>query len=484
MAFFHFHSSVGKRSAGQSSVASASYRAGEMLVDERTGVVHDYQKKGGIIEKMILLPDNAPRSFQDRGKLWNEVEKVEKRKDAQVYREFELALPSEMTDEQRSALVKAWVEKNLVSRGMVADVCIHRSRDKKTKKRGKNYHAHILCTLRKIDDSGKFGKKEREWNERELICSLRKDWAETLTKSMNELGINETFSERSYRDRGIEREPQIHHGGFADRIEVNEQIRERNAERDALTQTLDSLDKQIAQIEKSAQTRQRADSALADLLETIRLASEAKAKADAEAERKKEEEKKPVKVIEIEKTQETVKADSLSDKLVKQQIEQAQALAQSLKAEADALLAQQQFKAELERKAEAERERIRAQNEQRFRDAPMIQRGEIARGKIEAIFKEKIWLIDGKKVPVFSRDGYQLGDEIVVQYRADGKWVLCTEAEMREHEQKQREAQQAREAVKTAHTAPAAPAPAKPEPSKGKAPSPGLKGPKKGGMSM
>src|SRR5262245_60211217 len=128
MAIYHFSGTVISRSQGRSAVACSAYRAAEKLQDDRTGREHDYTHKQDVTHTEILLPDNAPQWMADREKLWNVVEANEKRKDAQLAREFNFALPRELTLEQNIELAKDFVKEAFVSKGMVADLCIHNDR--------------------------------------------------------------------------------------------------------------------------------------------------------------------------------------------------------------------------------------------------------------------------------------------------------------------------------------------------------------------
>src|SRR5262245_13813269 len=125
MAIYHFSGTVISRSQGRSAVACAAYRAAERLRDERYEKTHDYTRKKDVAFTEILLPENAPDWMSNREKLWNAVEAGEKRKDAQLAREFNFSLPRELSLEQNIVLAKEFVEQQFVSRGMVADLCIH-----------------------------------------------------------------------------------------------------------------------------------------------------------------------------------------------------------------------------------------------------------------------------------------------------------------------------------------------------------------------
>ena len=125
MALFHLHVTQVKRSAGQSVVTSAAYRAGEKLYSEYYGEVSDYTHKGGVVCTDILLPPQAPAEYQDRATLWNAVEKAERGKKAQLAYSFDIALQNEFSLEENIALARQFVSEQLVGRGMIADFAIH-----------------------------------------------------------------------------------------------------------------------------------------------------------------------------------------------------------------------------------------------------------------------------------------------------------------------------------------------------------------------
>lgn len=169
MAIYFFRMKVGTRKAGQSAVASASYRSGDYLYDQRIGKAFSYDHKRGIEYSEILLPDGASTKFVDRAYLWNAVEATEKRKDAQLYREVVAALPRELERKEQIQLAKEYVQRQFVEKGMIADLCLHDT--------GKgNPHLHIMLTLREVDGEG-FGKKNRSWNDKSLLKQWRREWA-------------------------------------------------------------------------------------------------------------------------------------------------------------------------------------------------------------------------------------------------------------------------------------------------------------------
>ena len=160
MADYRFSAQVISRAKGQSSVASAAYRSASRMVDERTGQIHDYTRKGGLVHSEILAPDSTPEWMLDRSQLWNAVEAVERRSDAQLAREVQLSLPHELAPDQRRELVLGFVQEQFVDRGMIADIAIH-----EPGKNGdqRNHHAHVMLSMRELTGEG-FGKKNREWN--------------------------------------------------------------------------------------------------------------------------------------------------------------------------------------------------------------------------------------------------------------------------------------------------------------------------------
>ena len=155
MAIYHCSIKVISRGKGKSAVAAAAYRAGEKITNEFDGMTHDYTHKGGIVHTEILLPNQAPAEYADRAVLWNEVEKVEKAKNAQLAREIEIALPRELTREQSISLVREYVKRHFVAAGMCADVCLHDTG-------GGNPHAHIMLTMRPFDERGEWGAKQKK----------------------------------------------------------------------------------------------------------------------------------------------------------------------------------------------------------------------------------------------------------------------------------------------------------------------------------
>ena len=204
MAIFSMRMQVIGRSAGRSATAAAAYRSGEQIEDQRTGQVHDYTGKSDIYGSEILLPEGAPERLGDRASLWNEVEQGEKRKDAQLSREVMIALPAELTHEQKQALTREYVQDEFTGQGMIADIGYHDFDSH-------NPHAHIMLTMRSVDEDG-FGKKRREWNKRQALERQRKAWEEYANRALERAGLETRIDHRTLKEQGLEREPQIHLG--------------------------------------------------------------------------------------------------------------------------------------------------------------------------------------------------------------------------------------------------------------------------------
>ncbi len=207
MAIYHLSMKILSRSKGYSAVASAAYRAGEKILDERTGVIHDYTRKNGVASAVILTPANAPAWCANRAELWNAVEKAERRKNSQLAREFELAIPRELAQDAARETVLNFVRENFVSRGMIADVAFHNLG-------GSNPHAHIMLSMRAITPDG-FGEKVREWNDWTHAETWRASWADHANRALANAGYQEEIDHRSYERQGLEKTPGIHLGKSA-----------------------------------------------------------------------------------------------------------------------------------------------------------------------------------------------------------------------------------------------------------------------------
>lgn len=237
MALFHLSVTQTKRSAGQSAIASAAYRAGERLYSEYYGEYSDYTRKGGVICSDILLPSHAPPEFADRQTLWNAVEKAERGKNAQLAYSFDIALQNEFSLEENIALARQFLLENFVSRGMVVDFAVHQP----DREDGgiPNPHFHVLCPIRPIEQNGKWGLKQRrvyeldedgnrirdadgkfvfnavpttDWGSPETLEHWREAWAELCNAKFAEKGIDVRIDHRSYERQGVELLPTVHEG--------------------------------------------------------------------------------------------------------------------------------------------------------------------------------------------------------------------------------------------------------------------------------
>ena len=159
MAIYHLEAKVVSRGAGRSAVAASAYLSCSRLYNDYDGIQHDYTKKQGLVWQQIFLPEYASQEWQDREKLWNAVEEVETAKDSRLAREFVVALPIELNREQQIELLRDFIRKQFVSDGMCADAAIHDTD-------GHNPHAHILLTVRPLDEQGRWQYK----TEKEYLC--------------------------------------------------------------------------------------------------------------------------------------------------------------------------------------------------------------------------------------------------------------------------------------------------------------------------
>lgn len=229
MALFHLSVTQTKRSAGQSAIASAAYRAGERLYSEYYGEYSDYTRKGGVICSDILLPSHAPPEYADRQTLWNAVEKAERGKNAQLAYSFDIALQNEFSLEENIALARQFLLENFVSRGMVVDFAVHQP----DREDGgiPNPHFHVLCPIRPIEQNGKWGLKQRrvyeldedgnrirdadgkfvfnavpttDWGSPETLEHWRQTWAELCNAKFAEKGLDVRIDHRSYERQGVE----------------------------------------------------------------------------------------------------------------------------------------------------------------------------------------------------------------------------------------------------------------------------------------
>ena len=227
MPLYHIHAKVLSRSAGHSAVAAAAYRSASRLWDERAHEWRDYDRRGDSVrEAHVELPDGAPERFRNRETLWNEVERCEKRRDAQLCREVEFALPRELGHDAQRELARAYVREQFVERGMAADWAIHEGR-------GENPHCHVMLAMREMTPGGFSAKKNREWNSRDLVDEWRQAYERDQNRALEREYERQRTPEhereyvdrRSYEERGMDREPQLHMGKDARHAERREQQR-------------------------------------------------------------------------------------------------------------------------------------------------------------------------------------------------------------------------------------------------------------------
>ena len=160
MAIYHLEAKVVSRGAGRSAVAASAYLSCSRLYNDYDGIQHDYTKKQVLVWQEVFLPEYAPQEWQDREKLWNAVEEVETAKDSRLAREFVVALPIELSREQQIELLQDFIREQFVADGMCANAAIHDTD-------GHNPHAHILLTVRPLDEQGKWQYK----TEKEYLCA-------------------------------------------------------------------------------------------------------------------------------------------------------------------------------------------------------------------------------------------------------------------------------------------------------------------------
>lgn len=236
-----------QRSQGRSAVAAAAYRAGASLTDERLAMDFDFAGKGGVEHAEILLPEGVPAAFADRGVLWNAAERREARKDAVPAREVLLALPHELSFEQRRELVRAFVAEHITGRGMIADVAMHLPGKEGDQR---NFHAHILVTTRRVGPDG-FDQKEPGWWSPQQVRDWRAGWADIQNAHLRRhLGPEAPqVSHLSLAAQGLDRAPTEHLGPSATALERKERRTDRgdrNRDVEARNQTAQRLRREYA----------------------------------------------------------------------------------------------------------------------------------------------------------------------------------------------------------------------------------------------
>ena len=297
MAIYHMQAKAVSRGSGRSAVAASAYMSCSRMYNDYDGIQHDYTRKHGLIYQEVMLPPMAPSEWNDREQLWNAVEETEKTKDSRLAREFVVALPVELDKDSNISLLQDFIKKNFVDMGMCADFAIHDTD-------GHNPHAHILLTVRPLNENGtwqyktekeylcikdgeekgyeridkhpkssRYGRQNpisEQWNSDEQLCIWRANWADAVNKMLARNQINATIDHRSFADQGITEQSTIHEGYIAqnmekngiiaDRCEINRQIRADNK----------MLRELKAKVIKLAEAVEKSIPIIAETLEAIR----------------------------------------------------------------------------------------------------------------------------------------------------------------------------------------------------------------------
>lgn len=259
---FHFNISMISRGKSKSAVASAAYISCEKIKNEWDGEVHDYHNKKGLLHSQIYLPENIPKELQDRSFLWNSVELNEKASNAQLARNFIIALPKELSFEENKKLITDFIQENFVSKGMIADLAIH----DRTSEDNNNIHAHIMTTLRPVNEKGEWQAKSKkeyildengekvklksgnyktrkveltDWNDKGNAEKWRENFASLCNQYLEKNHQEKRVDHRSYKRQGIEEIPTIHMGASASALEkkgietdkgnINREIKKHNS---------------------------------------------------------------------------------------------------------------------------------------------------------------------------------------------------------------------------------------------------------------
>ena len=313
LAIFHCQIKIISRGKGKTATAAAAYRSGTKIVDDEFGETHDYTRKGGVVFSEILLCVNAPSTYSDRQILWNEVQKIEKQKNAQLCREVEVALPIEFPRDEQIEVVREYIKKNFTDKGMIADWSLHDKSDG-------NPHAHILLTMRPLKQNGEWGAKRKDsyalddngnripvidpktgkqkigargrkmwerisiqstdWNDQTKAEEWRKSWADICNEHLKGQAH---IDHRSYARQGKEQLPMLHEsyaarkivkrGGYSYIVEYNEQVRKFNRERELIDKGIAEVQNELKQLEQEkddiqkGQKKNEFNRRIADLLE-------------------------------------------------------------------------------------------------------------------------------------------------------------------------------------------------------------------------
>lgn len=281
---FHLSISMISRGKSKSAVASAAYISCEKLTNEWDGVTHDYHNKKGLLHAEIFLPENVPKEFQDRSFLWNSVELNEKASNAQLARNFIIALPKELSVEENKNLITDFIQENFVSKGMIVDLAIHDESDEGNK----NIHAHIMTTLRPINEKGQWQPKSKkeyildkngekiklksgnyktrkveltDWNDKGNAEKWRENFAALCNQYLEKNNLEKRVDHRSFERQGIEEIPTIHLGASASALErkgietdkgnINREIKKHNSLVKAIKERITELTSWITDFSKA-----------------------------------------------------------------------------------------------------------------------------------------------------------------------------------------------------------------------------------------
>lgn len=277
MAIYSFQMKNISRGKGQSAIACASYRSGEKLYSERYDKTSFYPREISP-QTFILKPECAPDFCLNRERLWNEVEKAEKASSARLAKDFILALPIELNEEEQKEMLLEHCQSNFVEKGMVADISIHQDKDG-------NPHAHVMTTNRPFAASGEWGAKSKktyildadgnkiynadkktykctkeslvDWDSPNALKTWRENWAVAINKSLEAKGLNITVSDKSYEEQGISKIPTKHLGSFAHQME------QRGVESDN-----GNINREIKRYNQLIYTQERLDADIKETKET------------------------------------------------------------------------------------------------------------------------------------------------------------------------------------------------------------------------
>ena len=287
----HFQISIQKRSENKSAVAGAAYQSGSKLFSEYDNRTKNYlRKQNEVIHSEILLPQNAPQEYLDRETLWNSAEKAETQWNSQLARKIIIALPNEISSEQYAKLVRNYCCEQFVSKGMCCDFAVHDKGDG-------NPHAHIMLTMRAIDENGKWLPKCRkvydldehgnrigshredtvDWNKKDNAEIWRHAWEEKVNEYLEKNNRPERIDMRSYERQGIDLVPTVHLGPAASEMErrgeetilgtLNRDIAKFNSARKLLRKALSDFKAWVEEIKQIlSELKEEKEPTIADIL--------------------------------------------------------------------------------------------------------------------------------------------------------------------------------------------------------------------------